>query len=57
MYRYLSKFPLTSGPCADSAVQADFKGLTSCAAAPTAKGAIWGSGYAIASASSRNSGS
>jgi TonB-dependent receptor-like protein len=45
MYRYLSKFPLTSGPCADSAVQADFKGLTSCAAAPTVQGEVWGSGY------------
>ena len=45
MYRYLSKFPLTSGPCADSAVQADFPGVRSCAAAPTAKGEVWGSGY------------
>ena len=45
MYRYLSKFPLTSGPCAETAVQADFKGQSSCATAPTAKGEVWGSGY------------
>ena len=45
MYRYLSKFPLTSGPCADSALQADFKDLAFCSMAPTAKGEVWGSGY------------
>jgi hypothetical protein len=44
-YRYLSKFPLTSGPCANSAVVADFPGLTSCAEAPTAKDMVYGSGY------------
>jgi hypothetical protein len=44
-YRYLSKFPLTSGPCANSAVAADFPGLTSCVEAPTAKGMVYGSGY------------
>jgi TonB dependent receptor/TonB-dependent Receptor Plug Domain len=44
-YRYLSAFPLSSGPCANSAVAADFPGLTSCANAPTARGQVNGSGY------------
>ena len=44
-YRYLSAFPLTSGPCSDAAVQVDFHGLTSCAQAPTPKGEVFGSGY------------
>jgi outer membrane receptor protein involved in Fe transport len=44
-YRYLSGFPLSSGPCADAAVRADFSGLTSCALAPTPQGQVWGSGY------------
>lgn len=45
MYRYLSSFPLSSGPCVNSAVQTDFPGLTSCASAPTPKGQVLGSGY------------
>jgi hypothetical protein len=44
-YRYLSAFPLSSGPCADSAVAKDFPGLTSCANAPTPRGQVNGSGY------------
>lgn len=44
-YRYLGAFPLSSGPCANSAVTVDFPGLTSCAQAPTAKGMVFGSGY------------
>jgi outer membrane receptor protein involved in Fe transport len=44
-YRYLSAFPLSSGPCANSAVANDFPGLTSCANAPTPHGQVNGSGY------------
>jgi hypothetical protein len=44
-YRYLSAFPLTSGPCSDQAVRADFAGLSTCAQAPTPKGQVFGSGY------------
>ena len=44
-YRYLSAFPLSSGPCANSAVADDFPGLTSCANAPTPRGQVYGSGY------------
>jgi len=44
-YRYLSAFPLSSGPCADSAVAKDFPGQTSCANAPTPRGQVNGSGY------------
>jgi hypothetical protein len=44
-YRYLGAFPLSSGPCANSAVAADFPGLTSCANAPTPRGQVNGSGY------------
>jgi TonB dependent receptor/TonB-dependent Receptor Plug Domain len=44
-YRYLSSFPLSSGPCVDSAVAHDFPGLTSCANAPTPRGQVNGSGY------------
>ncbi|HTY48354.1 MAG TPA: TonB-dependent receptor, partial [Steroidobacteraceae bacterium] len=44
-YRYLGAFPLTSGPCTNAAVQADFPGLTTCSQAPTAKGTVFGSGY------------
>jgi hypothetical protein len=44
-YRYLSGFPLSSGPCANSAVVRDFPGYTSCANAPTAPGQVNGSGY------------
>jgi outer membrane receptor protein involved in Fe transport len=45
-YRYLSAFPLSAGPCANSAVTNDFPGLTSCANAPTPRGQVNGSGYA-----------
>jgi outer membrane receptor protein involved in Fe transport len=44
-YRYLSAFPLSSGPCVNSAAVKDFPGATSCADAPTAKGQVSGSGY------------
>jgi hypothetical protein len=44
-YRYLSAFPLSSGPCANAAVANDFPGLTSCANAPTPPGQVNGSGY------------
>ena len=44
-YRYLSSFPLSSGPCNDAAVANDFPGLTRCAEAPTAPGQVNGSGY------------
>jgi hypothetical protein len=44
-YRYLSSYPLSSGPCNNAAVTHDFPGLTSCAHAPTAQGQVSGSGY------------
>jgi outer membrane receptor protein involved in Fe transport len=44
-YRYLGAFPLSSGPCANFAVANDFRGLTSCANAPTPRGQVYGSGY------------
>ncbi len=44
-YRYLSSYPLSSGPCSNAAVAADFPGLTTCAQAPTASGQVNGSGY------------
>ncbi|MGA3158903.1 MAG: TonB-dependent receptor [Steroidobacteraceae bacterium] len=44
-YRYLGAYPLSSGPCNDAAVAKDFAGLTSCAAAPTRQGQVFGSGY------------
>ena len=44
-YRYLGAYPLSSGPCVDSAVANDFPGYTSCANAPTAKGQVDGHGY------------
>jgi hypothetical protein len=44
-YRYLGAYPLSSGPCSNAAVAADFPGLTSCAQAPTPKGTVFGSGY------------
>jgi hypothetical protein len=44
-YRYLSSYPLSSGPCNDAAVAHDFPGVSSCAAAPTASGQVNGSGY------------
>ncbi|MGH8149428.1 MAG: TonB-dependent receptor, partial [Steroidobacteraceae bacterium] len=44
-YRYLSSFPLSSGPCANSAVTTNFGNGLTCANAPTAKGMVFGSGY------------
>jgi len=44
-WRYLGDFPLTSGPCYNQAVRADFAGLTQCAQAPTAAGAVTGHDY------------
>jgi outer membrane receptor protein involved in Fe transport len=45
-YRYLGNFPLSSGPCVNSAAVRDFPGVaTSCADAPTAPGQINGKGY------------
>ena len=50
-YRYLGAFPLSSGPCNDAAVQADFanSGVTTCAQAVakglTPAGQVFGSGY------------
>jgi outer membrane receptor protein involved in Fe transport len=45
VYRYLGAFPLSSGPCANSAVATDFPGLKTCAQAPTAPGEVYGHGY------------
>jgi TonB dependent receptor/TonB-dependent Receptor Plug Domain len=44
-YRYLGAFPLSSGPCVNSAAIADFPGVTGCADAPTRLGQVNGSGY------------
>lgn len=44
-YRYMSSFPLSAGPCANSAVRNDFLGYTSCATAPTPLGQVNGSGF------------
>ncbi len=44
-YRYLSSYPLSSGPCNDAAVANDFPGLSSCSQAPTAQRQVNGSGY------------
>jgi hypothetical protein len=44
MYRYLGNFPISSGPCVNSAAVLDFPGVTSCANAPTALGQINGKG-------------
>ena len=45
-YRYLSNYPLSSGPCANSAAVKDFPGVaTSCANAPTAPGQVNGQGF------------
>ena len=42
-YRYLGNYPLSSGPCVNSAAQHDFG--TSCASAPTAPGQVDGKGF------------
>jgi hypothetical protein len=45
-YRYLGNYPLSSGPCVDSAAVHDFPHVaTSCANAPTAPGQINGRGF------------
>lgn len=44
-YRYLGAYPLSSGPCNNAAVAADFAGVTSCALAPTRQAQVFGSGY------------
>ena len=45
-FRYLGNYPLSSGPCVDSAAVHDFAGVaTSCANAPTALGQVNGKGF------------
>jgi hypothetical protein len=45
-YRYLGNYPLSSGPCVESAAVRDFPNVaTSCANAPTALGQVNGKGF------------
>jgi outer membrane receptor protein involved in Fe transport len=45
-YRYLGNYPLSSGPCVNSAAVKDFPGVaTSCANAPTTQGQVNGKGF------------
>lgn len=45
-FRYLGNYPLSSGPCVNSAAIHDFPGVaTSCATAPTAQGQVNGKGF------------
>jgi hypothetical protein len=45
-YRYLGNYPLSSGPCVDSAAMKDFPHVaTSCFNAPTALGQVNGKGF------------
>jgi outer membrane receptor protein involved in Fe transport len=45
-FRYLGDYPLSSGPCVNSAAIHDFPGAaTSCANAPTARGQVNGKGF------------
>jgi outer membrane receptor protein involved in Fe transport len=44
-YRYLGNYPLSSGPCVNSAAKHDFPGVASCANAPTALGQVNGKGF------------
>jgi hypothetical protein len=45
-YRYLGDYPLSSGPCVNSAAVHDFPHVaTSCADAPTARGQVNGKGF------------
>ncbi len=45
-FRYLGDYPLSSGPCVDSAAVHDFPGVaTSCANAPTPRGQVNGRGF------------
>ena len=47
--RYLGSYPLSSGPCVNSAAETDFPGVaTSCANAPTPSGQVNGRGFAQA---------
>jgi outer membrane receptor protein involved in Fe transport len=44
-FRYLGNYPLSSGPCVDSAAVRDFPSATSCADAPTAPGQVDAKGF------------
>ena len=44
-YRYLGNYPLSSGPCVNSAAIHDFAGATSCLNAPTAPGQVNARGF------------
>ncbi len=44
-YRYLGNYPLSSGPCADSAAARDFPHSPNCAVAPTLAGQVNGRGF------------
>jgi outer membrane receptor protein involved in Fe transport len=44
-YRYLGNYPLSSGPCVDSAAAHDFGPTYTCANAPTAPGQVNGKGF------------
>ena len=44
-YRYLGNYPLSSGPCVDSAAAKDFPDSPTCATAPTAAGQVNGKGF------------
>lgn len=45
-FRYLGRFPLSSGPCNDAAARRDFAGAaSSCLDAPTARGQVDGRGF------------
>jgi len=44
-YRYLGSYPLSSGPCINSAAIHDFPGASSCADAPTAAGQVNAKGF------------
>jgi outer membrane receptor protein involved in Fe transport len=44
-FRYLGDYPLSSGPCVDSAARNDFTGVSSCANAPTAPGQVNAKGF------------
>jgi len=44
-YRYLGNYPLSSGPCVNSAAAKDFPATPSCATAPTLAGQVNGKGF------------
>jgi len=44
-YRYLGSYPLSSGPCVDSAAAKDFPATPNCATAPTLAGQVNGKGF------------